>query len=324
MAPGSNLRYCIFAACLALAGCMEDSPSPGTAPVIGSDPNTQKAEWNKRKDGALQSYRKPTPALDERADIEFSNGKPEEKVIWEDKHAGYRVIEGDNLDVRRNNKNNKDYYIVQVSQADGEKRLMDLALTAHYEDSWAFFEMDGKPYFLDCGYKQKVNRSDSNASLLYSFFRSKGISSFTRYHIHPLSAVFSEINKDVKKRALGEKELLKRVRKTYSFILKPSPSDYRHHKSVEKESADKGLMLFPSRICTPYSVLEYDTRNVEISETETELIIDQNIRLRDIIGTLFGRPNPNAPFQTIYSRDAPADKLIFDLYLAWKEQQLPP
>lgn len=74
---------------------------------------------------------------------------------------------------------------VQITREEGERDLMDLALTSDVEDMWVYYEKDGK------GYWENVGSSESERSVLLGVPLSEfaDARNVTLYHIHPISYV---------------------------------------------------------------------------------------------------------------------------------------
>ena len=199
------------------------------------------------------------------------------QIVWQKKVKCGIFFQHDNTvysssRLEINDNKNNEYPLTQMPLEEGEKKLMDLALTATKEESWFVYNQDGRTFWLDCGKNQKSAQAKENIELVKSYLQDVWKIDKTVYfvHIHPVKGAaenYIQQNRELR-RMFGMAGVVKVLLKNEGIFLSPSKNDYAASVLDKREMGGMGYKAI-SRVVSPSYVFE-----IGVSPKVTEEIKD--------------------------------------------------
>lgn len=180
--------------------------------------------------------------------------------------------------------------VTHISREEGEGQLMNLASESRLEESWIFFDVDGKGKWVDTGAEQTAYGTWNDQLLAYEVFkmerqqqRTKKNIEFTSYHIHTIKSVCKQKGLDEKLlESYGHEALTQSLLEVLSI---PSPEDV----AVTADFNDSFRKIFPKskmRSDKPKVVMATGIFTIDFTEDFKAKYIDNQKDLSLLIGLM--------------------------------------
>lgn len=167
------------------------------------------------------------------------------------------------------------YPIVEMSQVDGENKLIGLATTATEEDCWAMVPAGSTCRWYDVGFLQSSRRNYINSSAHRNFLKaecSSGFKSVVFYHIHPLIGLF-----DMSRTYANLLNSSNMSQEQFEMLSIPSPGDIvQHIQREEFYENNPSCTVRISKVASPHGIFTYSTSPL-LAESEIEDVLYESL-----------------------------------------------